>query len=137
MNYLLVLFSLLGQQGTSPSPTTPGYCLTLYINGNPSCLTLDPSIILIFGLNNRTATIKAIGGTGNGLTTVANEFYIATAGQTVFNVATTPATGSLMVYRNGIHQTPTVDYTLSGAVVTFTAAVPFNLGEIVLFDYQH
>jgi hypothetical protein len=134
---LLLIVGLIGQtkKGTSPTPTTPGYCLTLYINGNPTCLTLDPSVVLIWGLNNRSATIKVVATTG--LNIITNEFYIAIAGQTAFTVANTPATGTLMVFRNGIHQTPTMDYTLSGNIVTFLAAVPFVASEIVLFDYAH
>lgn len=47
----------------------------------------------------------------------------ATSNQTVFTI---PSTAVGIVYINGIFQIPTVSYTRSGTVLTFTAGVPLN-----------
>jgi len=47
----------------------------------------------------------------------------STSGQTVFTI---PSTAVGIVYINGIFQIPTVSYTRSGTVLTFTAGVPLS-----------
>jgi hypothetical protein len=47
----------------------------------------------------------------------------ATSNQTVFTI---PSTAVGIVYINGIFQIPTVSYTRSGTVLTFTAGVPLS-----------
>lgn len=53
---------------------------------------------------------------------------------TDFTTNLIPATGSLKVYRNGVRQRVTEDYTLSGQTISFTVAPASD--EIILCDYR-
>jgi hypothetical protein len=68
--------------------------------------------------------------TGN--TFVYNEVVSGSA--TTFTLAHTPVTGLYAVYANGQRLTPTVDFTLAGAVITTIDS--FAAGT-VLSDYQY
>jgi hypothetical protein len=52
-----------------------------------------------------------------------------------FTLANTPIAGSVKVSLNGARQKATVDYTISGATVTFTYA-PLT-GDSILVDYRY
>jgi len=53
---------------------------------------------------------------------------------TDFVLANTPVSGSVKVFLNGIRQTVTTDYTISGATITFVT--PPTSGDIILTDYR-
>lgn len=69
-------------------------------------------------------TVDIPGGAGGGGGAVAGtsttDYFTATAGQTAFTLSQTP-TGGLMVFRNGLMQRLTTDYTVSGTTVTLTS----------------
>jgi len=53
---------------------------------------------------------------------------------TSFTIASTPVTGSLMLYVNGVRQKTTGDYSISGTTITFVTAP--QTGDILLADYE-
>lgn len=52
-----------------------------------------------------------------------------------FTLSNTPIIGTTRIYLNGLRQAPTDDYSVSGAVITFTEA-PFA-GDKILVDYKY
>jgi len=70
-------------------------------------------------------------------TFVTGEVHQVTAAQPTFTLAKSTANASTVaVFRNGLRQALTVDYTVAGNVVTFTSASTPGADEIVSFDYQ-
>jgi len=67
----------------------------------------------------------------------AKEVFIATQGQTVFTLANTPVLGSEDVFLNGLLQVGGVDldYTISGAVITFAGTPALHVNEVVVVKY--
>jgi hypothetical protein len=67
----------------------------------------------------------------------AKEVFVATQGQTVFTLAATPVSGSEDVFLNGLLQVGGVDldYTISGAVITFAGTPALHVGEVVVVKY--
>ena len=67
----------------------------------------------------------------------AKEVFVATASQTVFTLAATPVSGSEDVFLNGLLQVGGVDldYTISGAVITFAGTPALHVGEVVVVKY--
>lgn len=53
---------------------------------------------------------------------------------TVFTIASTPVTGSVKVFKNGMRQKVTSDYTISGTTITFVVAP--ETGDTLLVDYR-
>lgn len=53
---------------------------------------------------------------------------------TVFTVANTPTAGTIRVYVNGLRQTLTTDYTVSGVSITFGTAPA--TGDVLITDYH-
>lgn len=53
-----------------------------------------------------------------------------------FTLANTPTSGSLHLYKNGLRQKVTTDYTLSGTTVTFVAGNLPQTGDLLLADYR-
>lgn len=94
----------------------------------PTPATTDNSTTLA-----TTAFVKTLAGTSS---IVDNETPAGTVNGTnkVFTLASTPATNSLNVYKNGIRLKPTSDYTLSGSTITFVTA-PAS-GAVLLADYN-
>ena len=66
----------------------------------------------------RTGT--TIGGGGSG--TFVTQNYTGTGSQTAFSVTSGVTVSSVIVTENGVVQTPTTDYTISGTTLTFTTA---------------
>lgn len=67
--------------------------------------------------------------------TFGQEKFTATAGQTVFTLSATFATGSCRVFRNGILQEKDVDYTETASRTSITFAVGLDLDEKVEVQY--
>jgi len=65
-------------------------------------------------------SVASGGGSGSPATT--QQSFSPSAGTTALTLSATPTTGTLRVYRNGLIQRLTTDYTLAGAVVTLTSA---------------
>ena len=61
--------------------------------------------------------------------TLKDNVFIPTAPQTSFTV---PPGNILFVHRNGVYQTNTQDYTISGSVVTFLTASTPQQGDVVV-----
>lgn len=55
---------------------------------------------------------------------------------TAFTLMYTPADGAILVLLNGIGQTPTTHYTVSGATVTFTTAPPTGSNVLVFYGRE-
>ena len=70
--------------------------------------------------------------TGNTMTTEIPAGTINSSNAT-FTLSQTPLNNSIILTLNGVRQTPTTDYTLSGATITFTTA-PFT-GAIMVCSY--
>lgn len=70
---------------------------------------------------------------------IENEKLTVTDGSpTPSELAYTPVSGSVKVYVNGMRQTPTDDFTVSGKQITFTYNLKTNPGQsdVVLVDYR-
>lgn len=115
----------------------------IYNNGEPMSpqnLYSDINLIMGAGLSlsavNNTdtlqvdVTISVTGGGGN--TFVYNE-VVAGSG-TSWTLANVPVSGMQAIYANGQRLTPTVDYTISGAIITTLTS--WSSGT-VLADYQY
>lgn len=64
-------------------------------------------------------------------------FLTPTANQTSFTLSQTPKVGSVLMFINGVMQKPTVDYTVSGSTVTYTAAdYAIATTDVVHFAYD-
>jgi hypothetical protein len=93
---------------------------------------------VIIGGNSTNLTIDTLasggGGGGNSATSViTDDVFVAANGQTVFNISSNvSATRYVFVYRNGVEQIPTTDYTSNGAnvVVLTSGAFPGESIEI-------
>jgi hypothetical protein len=80
--------------------------------------------------NNTTSVWEA----GTAVPTFQRDNFTATASQTVFTAALTPIAGSVTVYRNGLLDNLTTDYTISGSAVTLlTSALA---GETISLLYR-
>lgn len=53
-----------------------------------------------------------------------------------FTLAHTPTAGSVHLYKNGLRQTPTTDYTISGDTITFVSDNKPQTGDLLLADYR-
>lgn len=80
-----------------------------------------------------TAQWQATGGT---ITFIDNETPsgVVDGVNTIFTLAQLPASGSLHLYKNGLRQRPTIDYTIVGQTITFVVA-PDALANL-LADYR-
>ena len=74
--------------------------------------------------------VDVVGGGGN--TFVVNE--VVSGSGTSWTLANTPIVGTVALYANGQRLTPTVDYSITGAVITTVDS--WSAGTI-LADYQH
>ena len=92
-------------------------------NTQPQIFNISDNVQL--RITAQSLNLFAQGGGGGGGGTAATQVaeFTATQGQTVFTI---PSTAVGIVYINGIFQIPTVSYTRSGTVLTFTAGVPLN-----------
>lgn len=81
---------------------------------------------------NGKATITIAGGTG--AAEVTNE-VIHDNGDGTYTLANTPISGTLHVYKNGVSMQPSIDYTITGAVVTSLAA--YDPTDTFTADYFH
>jgi hypothetical protein len=85
------------------------------------------------------AIVNSLGGGNSTAVYVDAQLPSGTVNGTnaVFNLASTPSPStSLALYRNGLLQKPSVDYTLSGAVVTFLSASTPQTGDILQSFYR-
>ena len=108
------------------------------VNSNVAALTTS--------LTNLTNIVSGLSATVNALSTVGSSALYADAqlpagtldGTNVtFTLASTPSpVSSLGLYRNGLLQAPAVDFTLSGAVVTFLTGSTPKVGDILQAFYR-
>jgi hypothetical protein len=99
-----------------------------------------------------SATITVVNGTNSGLMvpsdkakldalTVKTEIYNEvpneqpTGSLKVFTVDHSVLSGTLRIYLNGLRQAPTIQYTATGATITFVTAPIIN--DIILVDYKY
>jgi hypothetical protein len=90
-------------------------------------------------LNSLSATVSGLGSSQSTVVFVDDETPSGTinGSNTSFTLSKTPTpAGSLALYRNGVLQSPTADYTLSGAAITFGAAsIPYS-GDLLAAYYR-
>lgn len=103
--------------GLSAVLPTPIANNVLAFNSTATALTLyDPATLL---------TVAASSG-------FALAQFSGTGAQTVFTLASAPgAINNLEIFIHGVRQTPTADYTLNGAIITFTSAPPLGTNNIL------
>lgn len=77
---------------------------------------------------------RIVDSLGNGGVSGETPSGTVNGSNTAFTLAATPATGSVKVYLNGLRQTLTTDYTVSGSTITFVTA-PLT-GDIIRVDYD-
>lgn len=53
-----------------------------------------------------------------------------------FTLASTPVTGSVHLYLNGLRQRPTTDYTMAGNIITYDVAAKPKAGDNHVADYH-
>jgi hypothetical protein len=123
---------------TLTNPLSPANVNYLIVNRNG--VTLEPTTH--YTLSGQTLTLLAnssvndtidvrefIGANIQNPSVILNEQFTSTANQSVFtlNNSLQPANVNyIMVFRNGLEQTPTVDYTLSGQTLTLTSNTILN-----------
>jgi len=64
------------------------------------------------------------------------DYFDVIAGQTTFTTSSTPS-GLIQVFKNGVKLRPTVDFTVSGSVVSITPLQGVSTGDIVCVLYQN
>jgi hypothetical protein len=55
----------------------------------------------------------------------------------VYQLAYTPATGSVHVYLNGLRMHASDDYTITGRVIAFQSGVIPQTGDILFVEYRY
>ena len=138
-------------QAVCPASTSPQVWLFVAssvgtVAGMPVVLTKGVCAQLGAGLTVSTSpgsaqpTISASGASnGPQPVQVDNEEVAGTTDGTnlVFTFATAPIVGSQHVYLNGLRMLPLLDYTISGAALTFMTYQTPPAGSIVVADYRH
>lgn len=101
-------------------------------------ITVDDTLVTsdVNGFD-QVVTLELVGASP---TTPVEDYFVATASQTVFTLSTTPATSTIFfAFINGLARSKspnndsTRDYNLTGTTLTFTFAL--SSGDIVLFKY--
>jgi len=79
----------------------------------------------------------ANGGRGTSNPPVFNEVPSGTinGSNTTFTLANTPTAGTVLIYRNGLLQVPSVDYTISGSTITYLYAP--STGDVLRGQYSY
>ncbi len=113
-----------------PAAATQPTCLFAFLAGVPTCLFLDPSVVVIAGTGN--PVIRAVIPAGALPNLVFGESYPSTG--TTYQLAHLPVAGTVRMYLNGLRNFATVDYTIAGQVVTLLRAP--DAGGLVAFDYE-
>lgn len=73
-----------------------------------------------------TAYTVTINDTGTRKETYVGDSFTGTGAQTAFTLSQTPRSTSELVFLNGIPQTRTTDYSISGTTLTFVTAPKLN-----------
>lgn len=76
---------------------------------------------------------------GSGYTEIRNEVPSGTVNGTnaFFAIANAPVSGSVNIYLNGLKMSPTIDYTISSYMITFTTGSIPQTGDILNADYLY
>lgn len=135
-----------GQQDFSLTGTTytlGDYSLQVFVNGQLMRAGVDNDYVEVdnknirfnFGLEDFDVVVLRVNGGTSGAS--LHENYQAMAGQTVFELATSYATGnhSLLVFVNGAYQTIEIDYEETDAK-TVTFIDPLESGDLVTFRVE-
>ncbi len=122
-NQIIVVQSIVTYQGT----------VTMVL----ACYQLDTNFTIDNGTSPPTLKVSGSGGGGSSPLFVDNEVPSGSVNgsNNNFTVAHTPITGSVKVYRNGLRMKPTVDYTITGATISFLET-PLT-GDLLLADYRY
>jgi hypothetical protein len=107
--------------------------------GSVATATSTPAITLTTSITgvlkgNGTAISAAVAGTDYQIPLSFVDNEVVSGSGTTYTLANTPIAGSVKVFGAGIRLTNTVDYTISGAVITITNG-SYDTGE-VLVDYR-
>lgn len=77
----------------------------------------------------------ASSGGGGGDLTIISDTFNGNGSNTIFTLSVSTSTDKTFVYLNGVLQTPTTDYSVTGTTLTFVAAPPSdNVIEVRSFD---
>lgn len=89
----------------------------------------------ITGITDSRAWVNITGGSANFVDAATPAGTIDGTNDT-FSLATTPVSGSLKLYKNGIQQILGSDYTLSGTTITYVAGNIPQVGDVHRADYR-
>jgi len=120
--------------GTGQSVYTNGQLLIGNTTGNTlskATLTAGSGVTITNG--NGSITIAATGGSAGNTMTTETPTGTINGSNATFTLSQTPLNNNIILTLNGVRQTPTTDYTLSGTTITFTTA-PFT-GVTLLCSY--
>jgi len=126
---------------------------TLSISGSGLSLASLPSGDILVGNGSNVATAVAMSGavtiSNTGVTTISSSYPTYSSFVTrevptgsinssnrVFTLANVPVTGTECIFLNGLLQTTGVDYTISGATITFESGDAPETGSILVANYQ-
>jgi hypothetical protein len=143
---LLASAALWGQTATKLStgqlaPATPSTVPTLLVYlpaSGPTppqfiLVALDPAGSVVLDQTVNPPVLRAV---ASAAVWTLNEASVSTGGNTL-TLRGTPAIGTqLLVYRNGVRLTPTLDYTVASNVITFATLQTPQAGDNLLVDYR-
>lgn len=138
--FVLFLFTLAASAQTklpvaqlsTPAWTNP--CLVVMTGpATFTCALLDTSLTLVPGVGTGQPTIKSVGFSG---VPQFDSMVIASIGAPV-TLKFTPLASTLILFRNGLFMTPTIDYTITGNVITFTSGQVLVVGDNIAAFYCH
>lgn len=113
-------------------------------SGNPSFAQIGIADLSATGTPSSATFLRGDNtwGTPVGTLTASNFIFNEVPSGTIngsnvtFTLANTPTSGTVQIYKNGLRQTLTADYTISGSTITFSTA-PSNTGfsDVLIADY--
>lgn len=113
-------------------------------SGNPSFAQIGITDLSATGTPSSATFLRGDNtwGTPVGTLTASNFIFNEVPSGTIngsnvtFTLANTPTSGTVQIYKNGLRQTLTADYTISGSTITFSTA-PSSTGfsDVLIADY--
>lgn len=95
---------------------------------------LGGSVFLTSHPNIQTVDVLVTSG-GTPTQFLEERIIIASPGQSVFTLSQTPVAGSVVMYVNGVAQTPSVDYTVTGSTINYIGTPTLQTTDSLFFTY--